>query len=285
MFEGLQKEYQDFLTVFDLESKKYFESKKNEDEELSLLWDSMSYTFFLDGKRFRPFLCYLISLSHGISFHKIFNYALAIEMVHTYSLIHDDLPCMDNDDFRRGQPSNHKVFGEDIALLAGDALLTEALRIASDLKGINSDLILKAMQLFSHKIGALGMVGGQVLDMKVNSEINIQRLEKTHLLKTGYLIEASVVGAAILCGADDSSLEKLSAVSQQLGIAFQIKDDLLDGLDSNQDYKNYIYLLGEEKTLSELQKITLSAKEKLNQSQISYENLKKIFDFNFERKK
>jgi geranylgeranyl diphosphate synthase, type II len=278
MIAGLETEYSEFRKYFEDESTKYFAAQSKLNPQLELLWKSMAYTYFLDGKRFRPFLSYLTAKAFDKPFHEIFPWALAIEFIHTYSLIHDDLPCLDNDDFRRGQPTNHKVYGEDIALLAGDALLTEAFLVASNLSN-------QVIRLLAQKTGALGMVGGQVLDMKVDAQIQLSHLEQIHLLKTANLIEASVVGAAILSGADAHQINNLSIFSSQLGIAFQIKDDLLDGLDSDQDYKNYIKILGEEKTQQELKNKTVTAEMALKKVDIQISGLEKLLPYNLNRTK
>ena len=246
--------------------------------QLELLWKSMGYTYFLDGKRFRPFLCYLTAKAFDKPFSVVFPWALAIEFIHTYSLIHDDLPCLDNDDFRRGQPTNHKVFGEDIALLAGDALLTEAFLVVSNLPN-------QVIRLLAQKTGALGMVGGQVLDMKVDTQMQLSHLEQIHLLKTANLIEAAVVGAALLSGATENQIKGLGTFASQLGIAFQIKDDLLDGLDHNQDFKNYIQILGEEKTQIELKNKTETAQQALKKIDLSAEALESVLQYNVGRSK
>lgn len=278
MIAGLENEYTEFRKYFEDESTKYFADQSKINPQLELLWKSMAYTYFLDGKRFRPFLCYLTAKAFNKPFSEIFPWALAIEFIHTYSLIHDDLPCLDNDDFRRGQPTNHKVYGEDIALLAGDALLTEAFLVASNLPN-------QVIRLLAQKTGALGMVGGQVLDMKVDAQIQLPHLEQIHLLKTANLIEASVVGAAMLSGANENQIKGLSTFSSQLGIAFQIKDDLLDGLDSNQDYKNYIQILGEEKTQIELKNKTETALQALKKVEVSITGLEKVLQYNVNRSK
>jgi geranylgeranyl diphosphate synthase type II len=278
MIAGLENDYIKFRKYFEDESTKYFVNQSKHTPQLELLWKSMAYTFFLDGKRFRPFLCYLTAQAFNKSFSEIFPWALAIEFIHTYSLIHDDLPCLDNDDFRRGQPTNHKVFGEDIALLAGDALLTEAFLVASHLPN-------SVIRLLAQKTGALGMVGGQVLDMKVNDQIQLPHLELIHVLKTAHLIEAAVVGTALLSKANENQIKGLSIFSSQLGIAFQIKDDLLDGLDHHQDYKNYIQILGEEKTLEELKSKTEKASQALKKIEIPTIDLEKVLQYNVSRSK
>lgn len=285
MIADLENDYLSFKKYFEDESSKYFSAQLKEHPSLEVLWKSIQYTYFLDGKRFRPFLSFLVSHILKKSFESVFPLALAIECIHTYSLIHDDLPCLDNDDFRRGKPSNHKVYGEDVALLAGDALLTEAFHIIASMKNVDARCVVKTIQFLSQKIGPNGMVGGQILDMKVTAEITLNELETIHFLKTANLIEAAVVGAAILSNANDMQLKQLSVFASQLGVAFQIKDDLLDGLDSNQDYKNYIQIIGLEKTHTELQKKSNLALDSLKQLDIDTLSLQKIIQFNLDRKK
>lgn len=285
MVAGLINDYQLFKKYFEDESSKYFAVQTKEQPALEVLWNSMQYTYFLEGKRFRPFLTFLVSQCFKKSFDAVFPLGLAVECIHTYSLIHDDLPCLDNDDFRRGKPSNHKVYGEDVALLSGDALLTEAFHIMASMKNAEASDIVKTIQLMSQKTGPHGMVGGQVLDMKVTSAVTLSQLETIHLLKTANLIEVSVVGAAILLKANEAQLKHFSVFARQLGIAFQIKDDLLDGLESNQDYKNYIQIIGLEKTHSELQKKSDLALKALQQIDLDTSSLQKIIQFNLDRTK
>ncbi|AZZ38040.1 polyprenyl synthetase family protein [Bdellovibrio sp. qaytius] len=221
--------------------------------EVKVLWDSLKYSFESGGKRFRPFLTSLVV----IAYNKPQNYlpfAMATEMIHTYSLIHDDLPCMDNDDFRRGKPTNHKVYGEDIALLAGDALQTQALSLLAFEYASQPKLAVQLIQLLSEKAGALGMIGGQVLDMKSKSDITLAQVELMHRLKTGALIEAAVMGGAAICEANELETKAFAKFAAAIGLAFQIKDDILDADDKDQDFKSYISLIGLEKTKAELQK-------------------------------
>jgi geranylgeranyl diphosphate synthase, type II len=276
VFLGLEKEYQDFQNIFSEYSQNYFSDMKKTSPDI--LWQSMKYSFDSGGKRFRPFLAYLVSKTYGIDSKKIMSVALACEFIHTYSLIHDDLPCMDNDDFRRGLPTNHKKFGEDIALLAGDALQSEAIQcLASDSEN-SADQIIKVINIFSNLIGTSGMIAGQVLDMKSNSETNLQQLENIHRRKTGDLISAAVVCAAIFCQVND--MENIKIFSENLGLAFQIKDDLLDGLDGAQDHKSYLKILGEEKTIEKLK-----AHSDLAMNAVSSDFFRKVIQFNVNRVK
>lgn len=194
------------------------------------LYDAMYYSIGAGGKRVRPLLMLLTYDIYKNDCRNIIPAACAIEMIHTYSLIHDDLPCMDNDDLRRGKPTNHKVFGENIAVLAGDALLNEAMNIMFDfcchgnVKGA-----LEACGTISEAAGAEGMVGGQVVDvLSENTEIEEEKLLYMHKKKTGAIIKASVIAGAIMGEASEKDLCSLHKYGDNLGLAFQIKDDILD---------------------------------------------------------
>ena len=257
-----------FVNDFSIWVEDYLQQQVIKKNFVELLFESKSYSLKSGGKRFRPFLVYLVSQLWSVPIEQIKNYCLAVEMVHTYSLIHDDLPCMDNDDFRRGQPTNHKKFGEDIALLAGDALLTEAFYLISHDHHLTADCKMSLVALLSEKIGSFGMVGGQVLDMKAVSsaseiENQLKKIEQIHLMKTGYLIQAAAVGGAVLAQVHSQALQFVSDFSLQLGLAFQIKDDLLDVHDHEQDFKSYVSVLGVEQTQHALFKTSTAAIESL----------------------
>lgn len=276
--------FQEFKKSFQAFAQSYIEGRKQILPELGVLWESIQYSLDSGGKRFRPFLCYLIAKSFKKSPEKIIPFALAVEFIHTYSLIHDDLPCLDNDDYRRGKPTNHKVFGEDIALLSGDALLTEAFSIISESYRTEPDVAISLVQLLSQKIGSLGMVAGQILDMKVSQNITHLQLEKMHQLKTGALIEASVLGAAIIHRANKNQIQYLQKFSMNLGLAFQIKDDLLDGMDSQQDFKNYLSILGPVATEVELKLKTQASLDALaSLVELQTDDLRKLALFNQNR--
>ena len=250
----------EFIFEFNQYTETYFKTLAQKLPEAKVLWESLEYSFKSGGKRFRPFLTFLVARAYGAaSAKKTLPYALAVEMIHTYSLIHDDLPCMDNDDLRRGKPTSHKVFGEDIALLTGDAFLTQAFSLLAT--AYEATTALPLIQLLAEKSGALGMIAGQVLDMKSRPEMTLQQLELMHRLKTGALIEAAVVGSAIILANQD--VKNFSEFGQAIGLAFQIKDDILDANDKDQNYKSFISLLGLEKTEQELSKQTQLAKESL----------------------
>ncbi len=206
------------------------------DESYGVLYDSMLYSAQGGGKRIRPFLTLEFCKILGGNESAALPLAAAVELIHTYSLIHDDLPCMDNDDVRRGKPSNHKAFGEATALLAGDALLTLAFETVCNCTELSAENRLKAVKLLAEKSGVRGMIGGQQLDLAGETE----RLQKdTHLkmnlLKTGALIKAAALLGCIAADADEASFETADEYAENLGLAFQVTDDLLD--DGEEDEK------------------------------------------------
>ena len=195
----------------------------------SLIYDAASYSLNVGGKRIRPILFMLVYFMYKGEDKEIIDMAAAIEMIHTYSLIHDDLPCMDNDDLRRGKPTNHKVYGENIAVLAGDALLNEAMILLMDFSIKHGKDALVAAREIAYAAGADGMIGGQVLDIiNEGKRISKEELNYMHLKKTGELIRSSIVAGAILAEADKSEIDLLNKFGMNLGLAFQIKDDILD---------------------------------------------------------
>ncbi len=193
------------------------------------LKESMLYSLSVGGKRLRPILLFAVLETLGLDPKKGYQTASAVEMIHTYSLIHDDLPAMDNDDLRRGKPTNHIVFGEATAILAGDSLLTHAFQVMSEDETLTAHQRLKLISMLSEAAGPLGMVAGQMLDMEAeHTSITLKQLKEIHANKTGRLIEFSVVAGAILADASDEVVELLRQFSQHIGLAFQIKDDILD---------------------------------------------------------
>ncbi|WP_341960945.1 polyprenyl synthetase family protein [Planococcus maritimus] len=193
------------------------------------LKESMHYSLQAGGKRIRPMLLLATMHEQGAAHPDALKVAAAIEMIHTYSLIHDDLPSMDNDDLRRGMPTNHKVFGEAIAILAGDALLTFSFGILARLENVSAEHKVRLIDLLSTSAGAEGMVGGQVLDIEgEEKQLTLEQLEQVHLLKTGALLTYSIISGAILGGANAEQLMALSTFGRHLGLAFQIQDDILD---------------------------------------------------------
>ncbi len=219
--------------------------------------EAMSYSLLSGGKRIRPILLLEFYRLFGRQDSNALNFAAAIEMIHTYSLIHDDLPCMDNDDMRRGRPSCHKAFGEDTALLAGDALLTLAFKTAADTENIPPDRVLKAIAVLAEKAGINGMVGGQVEDLAAEkSGADIERLRGMYLKKTSCLLSAAAVCGSILAGADAEKTALAEEYAEKFGLAFQIIDDILDctsdektlgkpiGSDEKNGKTTYVTLLG-----------------------------------------
>jgi len=204
---------------------------------LSSLYEAARYSLLAPGKRLRPLLALTTAEMLGKMSNDILIAACTLEMVHTYSLIHDDLPCMDNDDFRRGKPTLHRVYNEGHAVLVGDFLLTYAFETLAKLSLSSSDKI-KLMLALTHGAGAEGMIGGQVIDLSLegNTSSDIQLIQRMHEQKTGALIAASVKYGAILGGASSEETEILFRFGQKLGLAFQIIDDILDVIQSEQKH-------------------------------------------------
>ena len=186
------------------------------------------YSLLSGGKRIRPIILLEFYKLCGGADDCAYNFACALEMIHTYSLIHDDLPCMDDDDMRRGKPSCHKQYGEAMALLAGDALLTEAFGAAAKTMGIPADAVIKAIGQLSLLAGIGGMIGGQVMDIEGTAQNDDDFLFDMYRLKTGALIRAAAVCGCILAGADEDKLSYAAEYGEKLGLAFQIIDDILD---------------------------------------------------------
>ena len=222
---------QQYIDLVDNALKKYMETEDNPG-----IYEAMSYSLFAGGKRLRPVIMIMTAKMLGAQPETVLPFACAMEMIHTYSLIHDDLPAMDNDDLRRGKPTNHKVFGEAKAILAGDALLTKAFEIAAgyDVQGVCKKSVLRAISVLAKAAGADGMVAGQMIDIESHDE-DLELLRHLHSLKTGAIIRAAGVIGAILSGADEESVKAVDDFCLNLGIAFQIQDDILDVMGSEQE--------------------------------------------------
>lgn len=206
--------------------RKYFDKRAVTPK---ILYDSINHSLFGKGKAIRPILCLNTYETCGGQYIDIMPQAAAIELIHTYSLIHDDLPAMDDDDLRRGRPTNHKVFGEAVAILAGDALLTEAFYMYTSSFTVNNSLLIKALIELSSAAGLDGMVAGQVMDIiSENKTPDIETLRYIHKHKTGALLRASVTTGAILSGIEGTGLEAMTTFGENIGMAFQIVDDILD---------------------------------------------------------
>jgi geranylgeranyl diphosphate synthase type II len=209
------------------------------DEQSADVVKAMRYSLFAGGKRLRPILCIAGAEAVGGDAQSVRPVACALEMIHTYSLIHDDLPIMDNDDLRRGKPTNHKVFGEAMALLAGDGLLTKAFHLMTHPdpeNRVKPTASLKVIGLIATAAGYEGMVGGQVVDIQSEGkEGDSSIVEFIHTRKTGALIAASVCSGGILCGAEEDQLKALTSYGEDIGLAFQVADDLLNVEGSSQE--------------------------------------------------
>ncbi|MFC1823674.1 polyprenyl synthetase family protein [Thermodesulfobacteriota bacterium] len=227
-----------------MELKAYLNQKRNRVEEMLIglllepqepsrdLFKAMQYSLFAGGKRLRPILCLAGSDAVGGDEGVVLPVACALELIHTYSLIHDDLPSMDDDDFRRGKPTNHKVFGEAPAILAGDGLLTEAFRLmaSSDLKSrVKPEVLLDVIATIAEAAGHRGMVGGQAVDIQSEGRVvEPSVVEFIHTHKTGALIAASVTAGALLGGGEEQQLQAIGRYGRKIGLAFQIADDILN---------------------------------------------------------
>ena len=248
--------------------------------QYKLIFESMEYSVKNGGKRVRPLLTLLFCDACGGDVNSALPFAQAVEFIHTYSLIHDDLPCMDNDDYRRGKLSNHKVYGEAFALLAGDGLLTAAFERISQgcLDGFyDSETAISGVSVLSSLAGSRGMIGGQVVDLlnENNPEADFETLQLMDNLKTGALIEAACVLGCVAAEADEEKIEAARIFAQNIGLAFQIKDDILDvtssleklgklaGSDSQNGKSTYVTLLGVEECQALVEKLTGEAMNSL----------------------
>ncbi|WP_204103555.1 MULTISPECIES: geranylgeranyl diphosphate synthase CrtE [Spirulina sp. CCY15215] len=199
--------------------------------EFPKIYEAMRYSLLAGGKRLRPILCLATCEMLGGSADIAMPTACALEMIHTMSLIHDDLPAMDNDDYRRGKLTNHKVYGDDIAILAGDGLLSYAFEhIATQTSNVPPENVLKVIAYLAKASGGAGIVGGQVVDLESEGkpDISLEQLQFIHVHKTGALLAACVVCGAILAGATEEDIQKLTRYAQNIGLAFQVIDDILD---------------------------------------------------------
>ena len=259
------QEYRDYIEKYLAD---YF--TQLEEEPQKQLFEAMKYSLLAGGKRIRPILTFEFCRLSGGTWETAAPFAGAIEMIHTYSLIHDDLPCMDNDDYRRGRLTNHKVYGETMAILAGDALLTDAFGLAASAKLPRAGDMGLAIQVLANNAGSLGMVGGQVLDtMSEQRECTEQEVLDIQSRKTGALINAACVLGAIAGGASQPQIEAAAGFAACLGLAFQIRDDMLDvigsagelgkatGMDGQKN--TFVRLYGLEKCEELVQKYTQEA--------------------------
>lgn len=227
------------------------------------LIDAARYSLLGSGKRLRPILAVASAEAMGCAIDRVLPAACALEMVHTYSLIHDDLPCMDNDDLRRGKPTVHKAYSEAHAVLAGDFLLTKAFEVISTAASLSDAVKVKLITILAQKAGAEGMIGGQVMDMESESKkLDELSLRRVHALKTGAMISASIEFGAVIAEADEEMRKRLRSFGEHLGLAFQIVDDVLDVTsteaclgkpiysDITNDKSTYVSILGVEQAKS-----------------------------------
>ncbi len=244
-----------------------------------IVHSAMKYSLSIGGKRIRPMLTLEFCRVCGGDIYKALPFAVALEMIHTYSLIHDDLPCMDNDDMRRGMPSCHIKFGEEYALLAGDALLTRAFGVIAESKLAreNPSVAIKAVNALSELSGVNGMIGGQVVDLlNENRSANIGTLETMDSLKTGALIRCAAYLGVLCAGANEEKIKSADIYADKIGHAFQIVDDILDvigdekslgkpiGSDKVSGKSTYVTLLGLEKSKEYAEELTETAVKTLN---------------------
>ena len=276
-FNEMKKEINDFLL-------NYFSNKGTYNK---VIYDSASYSLNIGGKRIRPILMLLIYSMYKENWRDILEFSSAIEMIHTYSLIHDDLPCMDNDDLRRGKPTNHKVYGENIAVLAGDTLLNEAMNLMIRFSLKNGEKSLVAAEMIASASGPEGMIGGQVVDIiNEGKKISEDELKYMHMNKTGALIKVSIMSGAILGEAPEDDIRKLEKFGENLGLAFQIKDDILDVIgsteklgknvlsDEESNKSNFITMHGLEYCIKECERLTKESIEILDSLSVDTKDLK-----------
>lgn len=262
----------------------YFNNKGNYNK---VIYDSASYSLNIGGKRIRPILMLLTYNMYKENWKEILEFSSAIEMIHTYSLIHDDLPCMDNDDLRRGKPTNHKVYGENIAVLAGDTLLNEAMNIMMKFALNNGKNSLIAAEKIANAAGPEGMIGGQVVDIiNEGKKISEDELKYMHMKKTGALIKVSIVAGALLGEAPEEDINLLEKFGENLGLAFQIKDDILDVIgnteklgknvlsDEENNKTNFITMYGLEYCIKECERLTKESIDILDSLSVNTESLK-----------
>uniref|UniRef100_A0A7S0Q168 Geranylgeranyl diphosphate synthase n=1 Tax=Coccolithus braarudii TaxID=221442 RepID=A0A7S0Q168_9EUKA len=274
------------VTVFDLGA--YMEEKRVITEaaldasltstctETETIIESMRYSLMAGGKRVRPMLCFAATEMFGGDIEAAKPAAVALEMIHTMSLIHDDLPAMDNDDFRRGKPTNHVLYGDDVAILAGDAMLSESFaHVARETKGVPAERVVKVLGILGDCVGPLGLAGGQVMDLKCEGkgvEVSYDTLVWIHTHKTAALLKAAVACGAVLAGASDEEVEKCNEYALKIGLAFQVADDILDltasteelgktaGKDLDADKTTYPKLLGLDRSREVAQELVDEAK-------------------------
>lgn len=260
-----------------------------EDEPPSLLHKAMRYSVLAGGKRIRALLCLASAGALGCRAEKVLPVACALELIHSYSIIHDDLPAMDNDATRRGKAASHVAFGEAVAILAGDALLTEAFRILTDVglnKGLKRETLLAIAQLVAQAAGSLGMAGGQVDDLNPEGEqISLAQVESVHRRKTGELIKVSVLAGALASDASPEELSGLDKYGECLGLAFQLSDDIIDLAEGEKNEVSFPRLTGLDKARERLRELGEKALEALIDFDVKADPLREIAHFVLSRER
>ena len=274
IFESRSREYREFMEARLKDVYSVHACTEGSREPQNVLYESMDYSLLAGGKRLRPIFVLEFCRMCGGDWKKAWPFAAAVEMIHTYSLIHDDLPCMDNDDFRRGRPTNHKVYGETMAVLAGDGLLTDAFTLLANAP-FSAESRIAAVDILSQNAGSHGMVGGQVLDiMSEERVLTAEEVVAIQSRKTGALINAAC-NLGVIAGAGTEA-QRLAATrfALDLGLAFQIRDDMLDvigtreemgkGVGTDETKNTFVRLYGLEKCEELVQKYTASAIDALD---------------------
>ncbi len=229
----MKEKLREIAELIDARLDAYLAEKDNPQK---IIYEAMRYSVFAGGKRLRPVLMLAVCDMCGGDRNEVIPFACAMEMIHTYSLIHDDLPAMDNDDLRRGMATSHIKFGEATAILAGDALLNRAFEVVSEYSGAYPDRAMKAIHTLALSSGTEGMIGGQIVDMESEGrDISLSELEYLHLNKTGAIIRSACAIGAIMSGAQEDKLEAIDEFAKNLGIAFQIQDDILDAVGTEEE--------------------------------------------------
>lgn len=274
-----------------------------EDGQQRIIFEAMNYSVRAGGKRLRPMLMEETYHMFGGSSAVIEPFMAAIEMIHTYSLVHDDLPAMDNDEYRRGKKTTHAVYGEAMGILAGDALLNMAYETAAkafDME-VTDARVARAFAVLAKKAGVYGMVGGQVVDVESEKSddcpITREKLDFIYRLKTGALIESSMMIGAILAGASSDEVSRVEQIAAKLGLAFQIQDDVLDvtstlevlgkpvGSDEKNNKATYVTFEGLDKAVSDVERISKEAEEQLDDLGYDDAFLKELFEYLIHREK
>ena len=274
-----------------------------EEGQQRIIFEAMNYSVRAGGKRLRPMLMEETYHMFGGSSAVIEPFMAAIEMIHTYSLVHDDLPAMDNDEYRRGKKTTHAVYGEAMGILAGDALLNMAYETAA--KAFDMEVadarVARAFTVLAKKAGVYGMVGGQVVDVESEKSddcpITREKLDFIYRLKTGALIESSMMIGAILAGASSDEVSRVEQIAAKLGLAFQIQDDVLDvtstlevlgkpvGSDEKNNKATYVTFEGLDKAVSDVERISKEAEEQLDDLEYDDAFLKELFEYLIHREK